>query len=151
MTSWIQSRLPLVSGTHLEATVLVAETTVNELVRIATQRDVTVEVLEQNGIVVRYGVFQARAILPAHLDPGPSPRLSVSLSSTMVALALRAALRQPFISIHGRRVTIDLAAIPPLAEWRELWRYLAALDLSTNPGLVRARFRLAIDQGAPHA
>jgi hypothetical protein len=65
-------------------------------------------------------------------------------------MALRAAVHQPYIHVHGRQLTIDLAAIPALQQWRALWRHLERAEFETAPGVLRIRFSVRVTVKAQH-
>jgi hypothetical protein len=117
----------------------VSESAVNELLNLdgSTLRGATVAIRGGNQIVLRYGAFRVRATLPRAIDAGPSPRVTLSLASFVVAFALKAALRQPYISVTGRQLTIALADLPALQRLRGFWSELRRAELTTEPGSVR--------------
>ena len=104
----------------------------------------------RNRVTVRYGMLHANLELPVAMETGPSPRLTLSLASVVVAWTLRAAVRQSFLHFHGRHVTIDLAEVPALAEWRDAWRHIQSLHITTAPRELQLEFAIAID-GDLHA
>jgi hypothetical protein len=117
----------------------VSESAVNELLNLdgSTLRGATVAISAGNQIVLRYGAFRVRATLPPAIEAGPSPRVTLSLASFVVAFALKAALRQPYISVTGRQLTITLADLPALQRLRGFWSELRRAELTTEPGSVR--------------
>jgi hypothetical protein len=108
----------------------------------------TVQLLDDNRLEVRYGVVHGRAELPLALDLGPAPRMTVKLESRVVAWALSALVRVPFVEFHGRLATIYLAAVPALTPYRALWPHLKSARFATAPGVLRVEVGLSIDQGA---
>jgi hypothetical protein len=99
-----------------------------------------------NRLVVRYGVLHATATLSTALEVGPSPRLTLTLASFVVAVALKAALRQPYVTISGRRVTVHLADVPALQSIRGVWPHVRRVDFSTRRGTVQADVLFAVDE-----
>jgi hypothetical protein len=120
----------------------------NELLHVGPSRlgDVNLAVAPDNQIVVHYGVVHATATLPPAIEAGPSPRLTLTLASLVVALALRAAVREPFLSFSGRRMTISLADVPALQPMRDLWPHVRRVGLSTNGKGVRVHVAISIDE-----
>jgi hypothetical protein len=102
-------------------------------------------------VLVRYGVVHARAELPAAIEAGPSPRLTLRLASVLVAMGLKAVVRQPYIHIHGRFLTIALADVPALHPWRDGWRHVKQIRFATAPGALRVGVAVAIAPGSTGA
>jgi hypothetical protein len=146
------TRLTQLSGTRIEGTFQIDQSALNDVIAIAMKGDTvpTVRVLEANRIEIRYGVIHARAQLPPALAAGPAPRVTVMLASTVIAWVLRATLREPFVEVHGRHVTIHLAAVPAFASFRTFWPHLKFVGFSTVPGVVRMQLGVAIDDGVTH-
>jgi hypothetical protein len=103
-----------------------------------------IELLPNNIVVVRWGVLHGRVALPRTTSPAESPRLTLTLASTLVALTLKAVVHRPFIHIHGRHLTIELARVPALAPWRDLWKHLEQLTFETAPGELRVGLLIAV-------
>ena len=141
----ILDRLHQFAGTHLRASVTGAEATVNELLRMspAPLSGAVAELAPGNRIVVRYGVLHATARIEA-FQPGPAPRLRLSLASLVVAVAVRAAVRQPSVRVSGREVTVDLAAVPALVPYAAIWPHLRRLDIATSAGRVTIDVEIAV-------
>ena len=125
----------MLAGTHFEGAFTVAQSTVNELLRMnpAPVSDCTVEVEAGNRLVVRYGVLHATATVDA-FEAGPRPQLRLSLASFVVAMALRAALRQPYVRVSGRHVFVDLGRVPALQPYAAFWPHVRRVDIATAPG-----------------
>ena len=140
-------RPDLFAGTHIDGTFFLSEASLNELLRAGAPVDgATVSVGADNQLVMRYGILQAAATLPPSIETGASPRLTLTLASFVVAIALRAALRQRYLSISGRRLTIDLANLPGLEAVRPFWSHVRGVDLATDGRNVRVRVVFAIDE-----
>ncbi len=139
-------------GTRAEGTINVSQAALNDLLNLdaLALRGATLVVGADNQVVLRYGAFRVRATLPRAIETGPSPRVTVSLASFVVAIALRAALRQPYISVQGRQLAIALADVPALRPMRALWEHLRRAELATEPGIVRVGFLFAMTE-ATHA
>ena len=75
---------------------------------------------------------------------GSSPRATVSLASFIVAMGLKPLLRQPYFQLHGRELTIHLAAVPALESFRPIWPYVRRIDVSTERGVLRLHFELIV-------
>ena len=142
-------RPALLGGSRSEGTLQVAESAINDVVALmdpTATRHPTVELLPHNMLMVRYGLFHARAGLPRRMETGESPRLTLTLASALVAFGLRAVVHAPFIEIHGREVTIHPAQVPALSAWRDLWKYLQQLTFETARGSLRIGFAVSIDE-----
>lgn len=116
------------------------------LAAVSPIKGASVELGGGNRVRVRYGRLHAEATLPANVELGRSPRLTVVLSSIVVALSLRVLLSQPFISVQGRRVIVDLAAVPELAAVSPFWRHLREVRLSTSPNALQVSFDVEITE-----
>lgn len=143
----------MIAASHLEGTtaagtIRLAESAINEwLGRTRPGASApSIDFRPDNQALIRYGVFQARVTLPPALDVGPQPRLTVTLASTMVAWGLKAMLTQSFISVDGRRVTIDLAAVPALQPYREWFPCFTAVHLSTTDSTVAVVFTFQVPE-----
>lgn len=142
-------RLAQLSGTNASGTIQVAEHSLNELLSMWTHgaaHQPVVELLPRNRVAVRYGLFHARAELPQALDPGPSPKLTFHLASLLVAIGLKALVHAPFLHVHGRRLTIDLARLPGPQPWREMMLHFRRLAFETAPGALRVAFEIDIKE-----
>jgi hypothetical protein len=136
-------------GSHAAGTLQIDPRAINEVLAMLAGHGATAPRLElqpHNVVMVRYGMLHARAELPRLADAPQSGQVTVVLASLVVAWALKAAVRQPFIHVHGRRLTIDMAAVPAFASWRDLWRYLQQLTFETTPGALRVGFTLAVHE-----
>ena len=140
--------LPLGSlrGTNVEGTIQLSEATVNDLLRLGSHQNRVpiIEVQANNQLTVRYGLLHARLTLPDAVDLGTSPRVTISLASVIVAWGLKAVVHQPYVHIHGRHVTIDVAAVPALDPWRTVWPHFRSVQLSTDQAVLRVRFAFSI-------
>ena len=136
------------AGTRVDGTIELSEAAMNELLHAGPSRigDVTLEVAPGNQIVVHYGVVHATATLAPEIETGPSPRLTLTLASLVVALGLRAVLREPFVSFSGRSLTITLADVPALQSMRDLWPHLKRVALSTTAGGVSVHFEVSVSE-----
>jgi hypothetical protein len=139
------------TGTRADGTVQISEAALNEVVSLASPgHTVTIQLMADNRVEVRYGIVHARVQLPLSLDTGPAPRLTVTLASTVVAWALRAIVHSTVVEFHGRRVTVHLAHIPALAPYRAWWTHVRSARLATAPGVLRVGIGVVIDQEATH-
>jgi hypothetical protein len=150
MNGEMTARLAQLRGSHAEGVIEISELAVNEVISLARRGEgvPTVQLMGDNRLEVRYGVVHARAELPVALDLGPAPRMTVKLESRVVAWALGAVVRLPFVEFDGRLVTIFLAAVPALAPYRALWPHIKSARFATAPGVLRVELGLSIDQGA---
>ena len=126
-----------------------SEATLNELLNShdSPTRGATVEVRPDNQVVYRHGIVRATVTLPHAVEMGAAPRATLSLASVMVALALRAVLRQPYVHVHGRQVTIHLAEVPAMQSVRAVWPYVRRVELATEPNGVRLHFVFIVTEG----
>ena len=131
-------------GTRLAGTLHIDQTAVNDLLRLSSPQPLLIEIQPESRIVLRYKVFHVHATLPPTLQLGPSPQITVTLDSIVVAWGLKAAIHESFVRIHGRDVTIKLAEVPVLEPWREWLQHLKAVEFTTDAGRVGARFTIEI-------
>ena len=142
----LRTGLPGLRGSHLHGAVPLSQAVVAALLRDAPSplRDVRIDIQAGNRLVVRYGIVQATATLDASLTTGAAPRLGMELASSVVAWTLRQVLRLPYLRVEGRRVTVDLAAIPALADYRALWPHLREARVATTPGMLVVGFDVRV-------
>lgn len=137
------------AGSHASGTLQIDTRAINDVLALLAgtpSSAPSLELMPNNTVMVRYGVLHARAELPQRVRFEQSPRLSVRLASLLVAWAIKAAVRQPFVHIHGRQLTIDLAAVPALSGWRDLWKYLHQLSFETTPSALRVGFVVMVNE-----
>jgi hypothetical protein len=106
-----------------------------------------VEVRPDNQIIFRQGIVRATVTLPNTVEVGASPRITLSLASVMVGLALKAFLRQAYIEVRGRYVTIHLADVPALESLRAVWPSVRRVELATEREGVRMRVVFIVSEG----
>jgi hypothetical protein len=137
------------TGTHVEGTLRVSAAALNELLNLegSRLRGATVEVRSDNEVVVRHGVVRATMTLPHAVEVGSSPRATLSMASVMVALALKALLRQPYVQVHGRHLTIHLAEVPALRSLRTVWPHVRRVEVATEREGVRLRVVFTVTGG----
>jgi hypothetical protein len=135
------------TGTHLHGTLQVGESTVKELLRAAPPplSGCDVAVAADNRLVVRYGMLQATATIEG-FEPGPSPRLRLSLASFLIALGVKAAVRASFVHVTGRQVVIDLGAVPALQPYAPLFPYVRRMDVATAPGRILVDVAISVTE-----
>ena len=136
------------TGTRVEGTLQIAEQAINDVLAHATTGHMrpVLELQPDNTVLVRYGMLHAHATLPAAMAPGESPQLTLVLKSLMVAVALRAVVHRPYIHLHGRHLTIDVAGIPGLESWREWWRHVHHVSVETAPRTLRVQFAVSVNE-----
>jgi hypothetical protein len=124
----------------------VSETALNELLSrdVSRLRGATLELGPDNQVVVRHGIVRATATLRQAVDMGSSPRATVTLASVIVAMGLKALLREPYIQVRGRELTIHLAAVPALEPFRPIWPYVRRIEVTTERGRLRLHFELIV-------
>jgi len=110
----------------------------------AAGRGVRIEILADNKLLVHYGAIHVEAVLEEVVETGASPRLSVLLSSSMIAWTLKRTISIPGVEIDGRRVTVDVASIAAVAPYRSLLPYVTAMRLSTAQGTITVQFEISI-------
>jgi hypothetical protein len=142
----LQQGLPDLRGARLHGAVPLRQDVVSSLLAGAPAplRDVQLEIQAGNRLVVRYGVVQATATLDEAVATGASPRIGIRLASTVLAFALRQVLRLPYVHVDGRQVTIDLGAVPALAEYRAVWPHVRDVRLVTSPGVLVIGFAVQV-------
>jgi hypothetical protein len=139
-------RLGQLSGSRAEGTLQIAESAINEALaqNVGHGRHPMLEMQPDNIVLVRYGVFHAHARLPRSADVDASPVVTLRLASLTVAWGLKVFVHQPFIHIHGRQLTIELAAMPVPPPWNDWWRHVRHLTFETVAGALRIGFTLDI-------
>lgn len=139
------------TGSRADGTLQLAEPAMNDVLRVMAPGATApvIELLPANGVMLRYGMLHARLELPASVDADVLPKVTLVLASVLVAWGLKAFVQAPYLEIRGRHLTIDLAAVPALGEWRDLWKYLRRLTFATAPGALRVGFVIEIDGGHP--
>jgi hypothetical protein len=144
-------RVADLTGTHAAGTVQMAEQALNEVMRRLTPAASThtlVQLQPGNTVMVRYGLLHARAQLPSAVTEDELPRVTFRMASVLVAWGIKAAVRRPFLHVHGRFVSIDLSAVPELSAWSEWWRHLRRLSFEVVPGALRVGFVVSINEEA---
>jgi hypothetical protein len=141
-------RLAHLSGSHFEGTIQIAEAAVNDVLSSSRPNStrVAISMLPENVLLVSYGIFRERVALPRTVALADSPAVTVELTSWTVAIGLGVFLRQPYVRVQGRRVTIDLAGIPALQPWRDVWKHVTTVTLRTAPGVLRVGFAMTVKE-----
>ena len=140
--------LAQLNGSRIEGTIQISEAALNDVLgrSRAGQTRVAISVLPENMLLVTYGIFRERVELPRTIAPVDSPTVTVQLASWSVAVGLGVFVRQPYIRVQGRRVTIDLAAIPALERWRGVWKHVDVMTFRTAAGILRVGFAITVDE-----
>jgi hypothetical protein len=134
-------------GTTAGGTFRVAESAVNDLLSRTRQATApTIHFEPGNHALIRYGIFHARVRLPAAMEVGVHPRLTVTLASTVVAWGLKAVLTHPYVSVNGRHVTLDLSAIPALRSWQDWLRCFTSIAFSTTEAALAVAFTFQVPE-----
>jgi hypothetical protein len=143
-------RLAELDGSVAEGTLQISEVALNEIAALSVEGSTqpTIELMPRNVLMLRYGVLHARAELPRVVGPEHPSRITLRLASLLVAMALKAVLHRPFVHVRGRYLTIDLANIPALKAWRDLWKHLTMLTFESTPGGLRIGFRLHVRESS---
>ena len=134
--------------THVAGALKLSEAALNELLNTTESpvRGATISVAPDNEVVIRYGMLHARVTLPHVIDVGAAPRVRLRLASLLVGVAVSAALRQPYIRVSGREITIALADVPALHGFREMWPYVKSAGLRTDGRAVVMDFRVSVTE-----
>jgi hypothetical protein len=142
----LQHGLPDLRGARLHGAVPVPEAVVSSFLAAAPApiRDMRLEIQAGNRLVLRYGILVATATLDETVATGGSPRVGLQLASTVLAWTLHKALRVPYVHVDGRRVTIDLGAVPAFGEYRALWPHVRDVRLATSPGVLVVGFAVQV-------
>jgi hypothetical protein len=138
---------PHLAGTRLTGTLPVGEGLLNEAVRRlpGAPTGLVVEVLAANRLAARYGIVRATAILEEDVRVGDGPpQVSFQLASTLIAWTLKQALRSAAVRIDGRRVTVDIGALPGMDRYRPHWPHLRRVRLRTTAGHVQIDFEVGV-------
>ena len=134
-------------GTTAGGTLNIAASAVNDLLRLSRpEAGLSVDFEPQNQALIRYGVFHARITLPRTIDLRTQSRITVTLASTVIAWGLKAMLTQPFLSVAGRDVTVDLDAVPALQPWREWLRGFTAIEVATSKTTLAVVFTFQVPE-----
>jgi hypothetical protein len=147
MDGGIAHRLRQLAGTHVDGSFQIEASTLNELVRLspAPLSACEIEIAGGNRVVVRYGMLHATATIDGY-EAGPSPRLRLTLASLVVALALRAWLRQPYVHASGRQVEVEIAAVPALAPYAAIWPHVRRVHIETAPARARVDVEILVGE-----
>jgi hypothetical protein len=135
-------------GTQVAGALKISEAAMNELLNTkgSPARGAAISVAPDNEVVFRYGVLRARATLIGVIDVGAAPRLRLRLASLFVGVALSAALRQPYLRVNGREVTISLADVPALHGLREVWPYVKSAGFRTDGRAIVMDFTFSVTE-----
>ena len=135
------------AGTRLTGTVPLAQAVLNTMLRQVRQvpPGFLVEVQAANRIVARYGVVRATAIIDeeVRLESG-APQIRLELASGVIAWTLSRSLRLAALRFDGRRVIVDLGALPGIGHYRPYFAHLQRVTLRTTPGQVHVDFDVAV-------
>jgi hypothetical protein len=135
-------------GTQIAGALKTSEAAMNELLNAkgSPLRGGTISLAPDNEVVFRYGVLRARATLIGVIDVGAAPCIRLRLASLFVGVALSAVLRQPYIQVNGRQVTISLTDVPALNRLRDLWPCVKSADLRTEGGAIVMVFTFSVTE-----
>ena len=138
------------AGTAVRGDIKMAESAINELLNAPRSplRGATLALMDGDEVVLRYGVLHARARLPRAIEVGSSPRVTLVLASVLVAVAVRAVVRLPYIEVSGREVTIRLADVPALGHLREVWPHVTSAGLRTQSRTLALNFTFSVKEAA---
>ena len=134
-------------GTRLVATIPITQAVLDTALSTLSgaARGVRVEIHDNNRIVVHYGPLNIDANLLHAVNVGPSPTLTVTLASTVVAWTLKQTVRAPGVSINGKQVTIDLGALPALRPYRHLLHHVKSATLATRRSLITVGLEVFVE------
>ena len=142
----VAAGFPHIAGGRVAGTLRVTQAPLNGALRRLRNLPpgLTLDVHDDNRIVIRYGVVQATMVIVEDVQLGDGgPRLQLMLTSVLVALALRAVVRTPAIFISGRAITVDLAALDRTGRLQPYWALLRRARLRTTPGHIHIEFEAA--------
>lgn len=143
----VDAGFPSLAGARVSGSIPVSQAVVNDWLRRLPQvpSGLILDFQSANRIVARYGVVQATAVLDDVVQLGQgAPRVGLELASTVLAWVIGQTLRVPGVRISGRRVTIDLGALPGQQADGRYWSYVRAARLRTTPGQIHVEFDLAV-------
>jgi hypothetical protein len=134
------------AATEVAGALRISEAAINDLLNTPQSpiRGATLSVAPDNDVVLSYGVLRARVTLPRVIDVGAAPRVRLLLASFLLGLAVGAVLRQPYIRINGRKVTIFLAEIPALSGLRNVWPHVTSAGLRTDGRAIVMDFTFSV-------
>ena len=154
------------AGTHLAATIPVAERLLNELIARLLRpdgvvREVVLHPREGNEIAARLRVAKGGMTLPISLTLGiesqpvlpQRPVLGLRLKSAPRFFALGGGMLRMFdmlppgVSVDGDRIYINLEALLAPYDTAALFRYLTELRVTTSVGVVVFSVRAGIEPG----
>jgi hypothetical protein len=137
-------------GTNVAGVVPLTQALLNELLKNSsnTARDVTLEIHPANRVVVHYGAFHVEAVLADVMELGPSPAVSLTLASTVIAWTMKRTLDMPGVHIEGKRVTFDLGTVDALNAYRQLWPHIKSVKFGTEAGVLIVVFEILIGDSA---
>jgi hypothetical protein len=132
---------PNLKGARLTGTVPIPESVLNELLSPVASGNLTLRLEEGDRIAGRYGGIP----IPSARIVGVDSSLTIALRFSLWATpALWVARRRniPYVRFAGNEIHIAVGAIPSIAAYRYIWKYLN-IRLSTQPALLVVR--LGID------
>jgi hypothetical protein len=153
-------------GAHLEGKIPIRQSLLNEALQQATAntrgrvKEVELRIGANNVLEIgaRIAVgpfakwFRPQLILSPQIltDRGPVLVLTVASNEYVGLMWIAQVFANEYfprgISIDGRQITVDLAAIPQMAPARHVLRYLRNLTARTTPGLILIDFDLKVDE-----
>ena len=151
-----------IRGSHIAATIPLSERLLNEAASFRTQRakgriqQFDIQIGNDNylqvGMKVAVGPFSKwfRPEVVVHAQAQPAVIVLTLASREYAGLMWLAdlfakELIPKGLSIRGRQVTVELAALPVLAEYRDLLRYLNDLNVVTDRGTMAIAFEATIN------
>jgi hypothetical protein len=151
----IGSGLPRLRGSVVTGMLPVPEEFLNQAARSGhgALREVRIEIQADNHVIVRHQRWpvEVTAVLAGAVEAGPSPRLSARLlvnrllwTWTLLPLISRMFTMPPYVRFHDTVITVDLADLPGLGDYRTWLPHVREVTLTTAPGILYVRFHLAI-------
>jgi hypothetical protein len=133
-------------GTTADGIFRVTEADLNGMLAAATTSaaGIKVEIQNDNRALVRFGVLHATVLLPPRSDISESPFLTFALGSIAIAWTLKHVLKQSYVQVHGRLITVDLSQVPALSPYRDLLRYVKTIEMATISRELTLRVHAAI-------
>jgi hypothetical protein len=151
-----------IRGSHISATIPLTERLLNEAASFRTRRtsgriqQFDIQIGSDNylqvGMKVTVGPFSKwfRPEVVVHAQAQPAAIVLTLASREYAGLMWLAdlfakELIPKGLSIRGREVTVELAALPVLDEYRDLLRYLKNLNVTTNRGIMAIALEATIN------
>jgi hypothetical protein len=147
----LRTGLARLEGTRLSAEFPLRQRVIDELLRLlpGVPSNVSIAVGPDQHVQVRYGSVHANARLHPEVTLAPTPILTLTLSSQLIAFALGRLTLPPFVRLSGRDVTIQLAEIPACADLSGVWPHVEQIGIESAADGLAISVRLFVRAGGP--